>query len=103
MLRSYLGVRERELALVAVAMSLASPLDPPAEAARAAIGGLDEFLRRIGQRRTLRELGLGPGLESVIVADAGDDAAIANSRRIPSSDEIAAILATVSGATFSGA
>ena len=97
-LRSYLGVRERELALVAVAMSLASPLDPPAEAARAAIGGLDAFLRRVGQRRTLRELGLGPELESVVVADAVDDAAIANSPRIPSADEIAAILVAVSGA-----
>ena len=53
---------------------------------------------RVGQRRTLRELGLGPDLEPVIVADAVDDAAIANSPRIPSADEIAAILATVSGA-----
>jgi alcohol dehydrogenase len=97
-LRSYLGVRERELALVAVAMSLASPLDPPDEAARAAIGGLDEFLRRVGQRRTLRELGLGADLESVIVADAVDDAAIANSPRIPSAGEIAAMLAAVNGA-----
>jgi alcohol dehydrogenase len=97
-LGSYLGVREHELALVAVAMSLASPLDPPIEAARAAIGGLDEFLRGVGQRRTLRELGIGPELEAVVVADAVDDAAIANSPRVPSAEEIATILATVSGA-----
>jgi len=97
-LASYLDVRERELALVAVALGVAGPADPPAEAARAGIDGLDALLRRVGQRRTLRELGLGPDLEAVVVADAVDDAAIDNSPRIPSGDEIAAILATVSGA-----
>ncbi|MFL5775235.1 MAG: iron-containing alcohol dehydrogenase family protein, partial [Chloroflexota bacterium] len=97
-LATYLGVRERELAQVAVAMSRASPLDPPAEAARAAIDALDDLLRRVGQRRTLRGLGIGPDLDRVIVADAVADAAIANSPRIPSAAEIAAILAAVSGA-----
>jgi alcohol dehydrogenase len=97
-LATYLDVRERELGLIAVALGVAGPADPPAEAARAAIDGLDDLLRRVGQRRTLRELGLGPDLESTVVADAIDDAAIANSPRIPSGDEIAAILATVSGA-----
>jgi alcohol dehydrogenase len=97
-LASYIGVRERELALVAVALGVAGPADPPAAAARAAIDGLDALLRRVGQRRTLRELGLGPDLEPIVVADAVDDAAIANSPRIPSGDEIGAILAAVSGA-----
>jgi alcohol dehydrogenase len=97
-LATYLEVRERELALVAVALGVASPADPPAEAALAAIDGLDALLRRVGQRRTLRELGLGPDLEPVVVVDALDDAAIGNSPRVPSGDEVAAILAAVSGA-----
>lgn len=97
-LATYLDVRERELALVAVALGVAAPMDPPADVARAAIDGLDRLLHRVGQRRTLRTLGLGPDLEAMVVADAVDDAAIANSPRIPSADEIAAILATVSGA-----
>jgi alcohol dehydrogenase class IV len=95
---TYLDVRERELALIAVALGVAGPADPPAAAARAAIDGLDGLLRRVDQRRTLRQLGLGPDLQPLIVGDAVDDAAIANSPRIPSADEIASILVTVSGA-----
>jgi alcohol dehydrogenase len=94
-LATYVEVRARELALVAVAMSVASPLDPPADAARAAIAGLDAFLRKVGQRRTLRELGIGPEIEPSIVDDALEDAAIANSPRLPSADEVAGILAAV--------
>ncbi|MFL5770629.1 MAG: iron-containing alcohol dehydrogenase family protein [Chloroflexota bacterium] len=97
-LATYRDVRERELALVAVALGVAAPRDPPAEAGVAAIDALDDLLRRVGQRRTLRGLGIGPDLDRVIVADAVADAAIANSPRIPSAGEIAAILATVSGA-----
>ncbi|MFL5725250.1 MAG: iron-containing alcohol dehydrogenase family protein [Chloroflexota bacterium] len=97
-LATYRDVRERELALVAVALGVAAPRDPPAEAGVAAIGALDAFLRRVGQRRTLRGLGIGPDLDRVIVADAVADAAITNSPRIPSAGEIAAILAAVSGA-----
>jgi alcohol dehydrogenase len=96
-LATYLEVRERELALVAIALSVASPLDPPAEAARAAIGGLDAFLRRVGQRRTLRDLEIGPEVEPAIVTDAIEDAAIANSPRLPSAEEVAGILAAVRG------
>ncbi len=96
-LATYVDVRERELAMIAVALSAASPMDPPAEAARAGIAGLDAFLRSVGQRRTLRDLGLGSELEASIVADALDDAAIANSPRIPSAGEIAGILAAVRG------
>jgi alcohol dehydrogenase len=96
-LATYIEVRERELALVAVALSVASPLDPPAEAARAGIGGLDAFLRRVGQRRTLRELGIGPELEAPIVTDALEDAAIANSPRLPTAGDMAQILAAVRG------
>jgi alcohol dehydrogenase len=96
-LATYVGVRERELALVSVALSVASPMDPPADAARAALAGLDAFLRSIGQRRTLRELGIEPALESSIVADAIDDAAIKNSPRLPSVEEVEGILAAVRG------
>jgi alcohol dehydrogenase len=96
-LATYLDVRERELALIAIALAVASPVDPPAESARAAIRGLDAFLRRVGQRRTLRELGIGPDLEPAIVTDAIEDAAIANSPRLPSADEVAGILAAVRG------
>lgn len=96
-LATYLDVRERELALVAVALSAASPTDPPAEAARAGIAALEAFLRRVGQRRTLSQLGIGPELEASIVSDALDDAAIKNSPRLPSAEEIATILGASRG------
>ena len=96
-LATYIDWRERELGLIGVALAVAGPADPPAEAARAAIAGLDAFLKRIGQRRTLRELGIAPDLEASIVADAIEDAAIANSPRIPSRSEVAGILAAVRG------
>lgn len=96
-LATYREVRERELALVAVALSLASPLDPPSEAASAAIAGLESFLSRVGQRRTLLQLGIGPELEASIVADALDDVAIENGPRIPFAEDIAGILAAVRG------
>ena len=96
-LATYREVRERELALIGVALAVASPLDPPRDAALAAIAGLDAFLRTVRQRRTLRELGIDPALEPAIVTDAVEDAAIANSPRLPSADEVAAILAGVRG------
>jgi alcohol dehydrogenase len=95
-LATYLEVRERELALIAISLAVASPLDPPADAARAAISGLDAFLRRIGQRRTLSEQGLGPQTHDTIAQDSVDDAAINNSPRLPSKSEILGILARVS-------
>jgi alcohol dehydrogenase len=96
-LATYFDVRERELTLIAIALAVASPLDPPADAARAAIDGLDAFLRRVGQRRTLRELGIASEIEPSIATDALDDAAIANSPRLPSAEEVGAILAAVRG------
>jgi len=78
-------------------MSLASPQDPPAEAAPAAITGLEAFLEQVSQRRTLLQLGIGQEVEASIVADALDDAAMDNSPRLPSADEIAGILAEVRG------
>jgi alcohol dehydrogenase class IV len=96
-LATYLEVRQRELALAAVALSAASPRVRPAKAAAAAITGLEAFLGRVGQRRTLLQLGIGPELEASMVTDALDDAAIKNSPRLPSAEEIGGILAAVRG------
>lgn len=91
------GLRDRELALVAVAIGAASPADDWAEAARAGIAGLDGFLRRVGQRSTLAELGVGDELIAVIARDAIDDPAIANSPRLPDAAQVEAILRSVAG------
>ena len=91
------GLRDRELALVAVALGAAAPSDPWPEAARAGIAALDTFLRRVGQRPTLAELGVDEGLVPVIAQDAVDDAAIANSPRLPDRDDVEGILRAVAG------
>jgi alcohol dehydrogenase len=92
---TYLGVRDRELALVAIAMGLAGPADPDDAAARVAIDGIDALLRRVGQRRTLTEQGLGRETHDTIAQDSVEDAAIDNSPRRPSKSEILEILASV--------
>ena len=92
---TYLGVRDRELALVAVALGLASPRDPEPEAARAAIAGIADLLARVGQRQSLGAQGLGPETHETIAQDGVDDAAINNSPRVPSKPEILAMLARV--------
>lgn len=94
-LGTYLGVRDRELALAAVAMGVASPTDPAAAAARAGISGIAGLLARVGQRRSLGAQGLGPDSFDTIAQDAIDDAAIDNSPRLPSKSEILVILAQV--------
>jgi alcohol dehydrogenase len=94
---TYRGVRDRELALVAIALGLAGPRDPAFVAARAAIDGIEDLLRRIGQRRTLTEQGLGPEDHDTIAQDAVEDAAINNSPHLPSKREILEILAAVAG------
>jgi alcohol dehydrogenase len=95
---TYLGVRDRELALVAVALGAADPRDDEASAARAGIESVRALLDRVGQRRTLGAQGLGPETHETIAQDAVDDAAINNSPRLPSKDEILRILTAVSGA-----
>jgi alcohol dehydrogenase len=94
---TYLDVRERELALVAVALGLADPRDPADAATRGAIEGIGAFLRSVGQRRTLANQGLGPETHETIAQDAIEDAAINNSPRLPSKSEILEILAAVAG------
>ena len=94
---TYLGVRDRELALVAVALGVADPRDPVDQAARAGIDAIEVLLGRVGQRRTLTAQGLGPETHDTIAQDAIEDAAINNSPRLPSKAEILGILATVSG------
>jgi alcohol dehydrogenase len=96
-LASYQEVRPRELALVAVALGVADPRAPEGEAERAAVAGVRALLERVGQRRTLRELGLTEAQERVIARDALADPAIANAPRLPSEDEALAILAAVRG------
>lgn len=91
------GLRDRELALVAVAMGAASPADDWAEAGRSGIRELDAFLRRVGQRSTLAGLGVDHALIPVIARDAIDDAAIANSPRLPDAAQVEAILRSVAG------
>jgi alcohol dehydrogenase class IV len=90
-------IRSRELALVGVALGVAAPGDPPEDAAQAAVDGVLALLDAVGQRRTLRELGIGDALVPVIVRDALDDPAIANTPRMPNADEARAILAAVAG------
>jgi alcohol dehydrogenase len=94
---TYLGVRDRELALVAVALGLADPRDPVEGAARVAIDGIDALLRRLGQRRTLAAQGLGRDTHDTIAQDSVEDAAINNSPRLPTKPEILEILAAVAG------
>jgi alcohol dehydrogenase len=92
---TYLGVRDRELALVAVALGLADPRDEVSASARVAIDGIEALLGRVGQRRTLTEQGLDAGTHDTIAQDAIEDAAINNSPRLPSKDDVLGILAQV--------
>ncbi|HEY3165078.1 MAG TPA: iron-containing alcohol dehydrogenase [Candidatus Limnocylindrales bacterium] len=92
---TYLGVRDRELALAAVALGVAGPRDDQAGAARAGIDAVRSLLARVGQRRTLAAQGLGPETHATIAQDAVDDAAIYNSPRLPTKPEVLEILAQV--------
>jgi alcohol dehydrogenase len=96
-LATYLGVRDRELAVVAVALGVGDPRDPVEPAARAGIDAIEALLRRVGQRRTLAAQGLGAETHDMIAQDAIEDAAINNSPRLPTKPEILGILAAVAG------
>jgi alcohol dehydrogenase len=91
------GLRDRELALVGVALKAASATEPAASAAGAAIGELRRFLASVGQRPTLRSLGFDDPTLDVVAQDAIDDAAIRNSPRLPSFEQARSILGSVAG------
>ena len=89
------GLRDRELALVGVAIGAASATEGTATAAGAAIGELRRFLALVGQRHSLRSLGFDDALLDVIAQDAIDDVAIRNSPRLATLAEARAILGSM--------
>lgn len=97
-LRFYLGTRDRELALVGIALGVASAAEPESTAAAVAIGAIDQLLRDVDQRPSLRRLGLADdaGIDQ-LVSDTLDDAAIRNSPRLPTATEARDILISVQG------
>jgi alcohol dehydrogenase len=91
----YRGVRDRELALVGVALRVASPTEDDATAAGVAIGAIRRLCEQVGQRPTLRSLGFDERVLDVVAEDAIADAAIRNSPRRPTPREAHAILSSV--------
>jgi alcohol dehydrogenase len=97
-LRFYLGTRDRELALVGIALGVASAAESEATAAVVAIGAIEKLLRDVGQRRTMRDFGLSDEAAiDQLVTDTLDDAAIRNSPRLPTDAEARSILESVAG------
>ena len=93
----YRGVRARELAMVGVALGVASPTEDDATAAGAAIGAIRRLCAEVGQRSGLRDLGFDDATLALVTEDAIADAAIRNSPRLPTREEARAILASVAG------
>jgi alcohol dehydrogenase len=91
----YRGTRDRELALVGVALKFASPTEQEATAAGVAIGAIRRLCEQVGQRPTLRSLGFEERVLDVVAEDAIVDAAIRNSPRLPTPSEARAILLSV--------
>jgi alcohol dehydrogenase len=91
------GLRDRELALVGVALRAASATEQPATAAGAAVGELRRFLASLGLRPTLRSLGFDEAMLDLVAQDAIDDAAIRNSPRLPTLAETRVILGSAFG------
>ncbi len=97
-LRFYLGTRDRELALVGIALGVASGAETESTAAAVAVGAIEKLLRDVDQRRTMRDFGLSePAAIDQLVADSLEDAAIRNSPRLPTALEARAILDSVTG------
>ena len=97
-LRFYLGTRDRELALVGIALGVASAAEPESTAAAVAIGAIEQLLRDVDQRPSLRRLGLADDAAiDQLVTDTLDDAAIRNSPRLPTAAEARTILEMVAG------
>jgi alcohol dehydrogenase len=93
----YAGTRDRELALVAMALGVAAPADQPREAALAGVDAIARLIETVGQHRTLDGLGIGRDSIALLVGDALDDPAIGNSPRMPTVAEATAILEAVAG------
>jgi alcohol dehydrogenase len=91
----YRGVRDRELAMVGVALRVASPTEDDATAAGVAIAAIRRLCTELGQRPTLTSLGFDEPLLDTVAQDAIDDAAIRNSPRLPSLVEARSILVSV--------
>ena len=91
----YRGSRDRELAMVGVALGVASPTEDDATAAGAAIGAIRRLCALVGQRQKLRTLGLDDATLDLVTEDAIADAAIRNSPRLPTPVEARSILASV--------
>jgi alcohol dehydrogenase len=98
-LATYRGIRDRELALVGVALKAASPNDPEPLAATAAIDAIRTLCADVGQRPSLASLGFDDAMLELVSDDALADPAINNSPRLPSRAEARAILAAVAGAS----
>ncbi|HEY8817369.1 MAG TPA: iron-containing alcohol dehydrogenase [Candidatus Limnocylindrales bacterium] len=97
-LRFYRGTRDHELALVGIALGVASVAETESTAAGAAIGAIEQLLRDLDQRPTLRRLGFADDAAiDQLVTDTLDDAAIRNSPRLPTAAEARAILVAVAG------
>ena len=93
----YRGVRDRELAMVGVALGVASPTEDDETAAAAAIGAVRRLCTQLDQRPKLRTLGFDEALLDLVTEDAIADAAIRNSPRLPTTAEARSILASVHG------
>jgi alcohol dehydrogenase len=91
------GLRDREMALIGVALGAASPTESAATGTVAAIGALRTFLADVGLRPRLRTLGFDDAMLDVVAQDAIDDAAINNSPRLPTLEQARAILGSVLG------
>ena len=97
-LRFYLGTRDRELALVGIALGVATGAETESTAAAVAIGAIEKLLRDVGQRPSLRRLGLAEDAAiDQLVIDTLDDPAIRNSPRLPTATEARTILEAVAG------
>jgi alcohol dehydrogenase class IV len=76
---------------------VASSAEPESTADAVAIGAIDQLLRDVDQRPTLRSLGLADEVSiDQLVTDTLDDAAIRNSPRLPNAAEAREILISVS-------
>ena len=90
----YRGVRDRELALVGIALGVATAAESEVSAAGVAIGAVRRLCGTVGQRPRLRSLGFDEVSLAVVAQDALADAAINSSPRRPTTAEAQSLLAS---------